>query len=209
MSGFWPTRVSPPSKHAILSGRPSQTSVSDVSRSSAVSGSELQALKPQDIEFLDAVIQRASPSATTFLTVFKAYNDVLSERGMDPQNEVVYYGKLLKLGTLKGKSWGDKWSMVKLQQGHGGDTVNQEPSAARSHLPATRDLPPTPTTRITTRLTTQRLDDDLFTLHSHQDDSEIVETEAGTATEIDIPQYHHTPRSNLLLAPSEPASTVS
>lgn len=75
---------------------------------------ELQNLTPGDIEILDAVIKRAGPSATTFFTIFKAYSDVLNERGLDPQ-EVVYYGKLLKLGTLKGKNWGDKWEMVKTQ----------------------------------------------------------------------------------------------
>jgi protein SFI1 len=143
------------------------------------------------------------------LTVFKAYNDILNERGMDPQNEVVYYGKLLKLGTLKGKSWGDKWNMVKLQQGHRGDSASQKDSAELSHWSPARGLPPPPPAHITTRLTAQRQEDDLFTLHSHQDDSEIVETDAGTETEVDMPQYHHTPKSILRRAPSEPTSTTT
>jgi protein SFI1 len=46
--------------------------------------------------------------------VFKAYSEVLKEHGLDPQ-EVVYYGKLLKLGTLRGKNWGEKWVSVKSQ----------------------------------------------------------------------------------------------
>jgi len=202
MSDFRPTRVSSPSKH----GGRGQTSASDISRSSAVSSSELQGLTPQDIEFLDAVIQRTSPSASTFLTVFKAYNDVLNERGLDPQNEVVYYGKLLKLGTLRGSSWGDKWRMVKLQQGHGGDFASSVESA---HHPTPRGLPPISTTRVSTRFTTSSQDDDLFTLHSHQDDSENVETEAGTETEVDKYQHHPTPRSILRLPSSEPASTAN
>jgi protein SFI1 len=207
MSSFRPTRASPPLKQAFLGGHAAPaSSVSDISRGSAVSTSELQALTRQDIEFLDAVIERASPTATTFLTVFKAYNDILNERGMDPQNEVVYYGKLLKLGTLKGKSWGDKWRMVKLQQGHGGDSTSQKDSTGDSHQPPTR--PPPPPTRITTRLTAQRREDDLLTLHSHQDDSEIVETDAGTETEVDIPQYHHIPKSIPRRSPSEQTSTV-
>jgi protein SFI1 len=205
MSDFRPTRASSPSKHGILGGR-GQTSASDISRSSAVSSSELQGLTPQDIEFLDAVIQRASPSASTFLTVFKAYNDVLNERGLDPQNEVVYYGKLLKLGTLRGSSWGDKWRMVKLQQGHSGDFAS---SVESGHHPAPRGLPPISTTRVSTRFTTSSQDDDLFTLHSHQDDSENVETEAETETEVDKYQYHPTPRSILRLPSSEPASTAN
>lgn len=73
---------------------------------------ELQNLTPQDIEIIDAVIERAGSSANTFFVVFKAYSDVLKERGLDPQ-EVVYYGKLLKLGTMKGKNWGDKWSAIR------------------------------------------------------------------------------------------------
>src|SRR6202011_735847 len=128
-----------------------------------------------------------------------------NERGMDPQNEVIYYGKLLKLGTLKGKSWGDKWRMVKLQQGSGGLFASQEPSAGPR--PATRGLPSTPKTRISTRLTTQHQSDDLLTLHSHQDDSEIVETEGATETEIYIPQYNRIPQSILRLPLS--ASTAN
>ena len=67
-----------------------------------------------DIDIIDAVIERAGPSATTFFTIFKAYSDVLKDRGLDPQ-EVIYYGKLLKLGTLRGKNWGEKWEAVKVQ----------------------------------------------------------------------------------------------
>jgi protein SFI1 len=206
MSGFRPTRASSPSQHAVFGARAAQTSVSDISRSSAVSNSELQGLTRQDIEFLDAVIQRASPSATTFLTVFKAYNDILNERGMDPQNEVLYYGKLLKLGTLKGKSWGDKWRMVKLQQGHSGDFANH---IRRNLLSATSGLQELPPTRVTTRLTAQLQEDDLFTLHSHQNDSEVVETDAGTETEVDLPLHHHTPQSALRRPPSEPVSATT
>lgn len=197
MSGFRPTRASPQSKRAVLSGHagPLVTSVSDISRSSAISSSELQGLTPQDIEFLDAVIQRASPSATTFLSVFKAYNDVLNERGLDPQNEVTYYGKLLKLGTLKGKSWGDKWRMVKLQQGHTGALGNQDTPG----VPITRHHPQP--TRVATRLTTHRQEDDLFTLHSHQDDTE---TETATEPQVGLPQPLRIPHSVLGRFPSKP-----
>jgi protein SFI1 len=129
---------------------------------------------------------------------------------MDPQNEVVYYGKLLKLGTLKGKSWGDKWRMVKLkQQHHSGDLASQKNFAGRDHRQVPRGLPPPPPTRITTRSATQSQDGDLFTLHSHQDDSEIIETDVGTETEVEIPQYHHTTKSILRRPPSKPASTAT
>jgi protein SFI1 len=83
---------------------------------SGLAAPELQDLSPHDIAIIDAVIERAGPSATTFFTVFKAYSEVLKERGLDPQ-EVVYYGKLLKLGTLRGKNWGEKWALVRSQMG--------------------------------------------------------------------------------------------
>ena len=81
---------------------------------SGLNAPELQNLTSHDIRIIDAVIERAGSSATTFFTVFKAYSEVLKEHGLDPQ-EVVYYGKLLKLGTLRGKSWGEKWALVKNQ----------------------------------------------------------------------------------------------
>jgi protein SFI1 len=92
----------------------STTNASLCHESSSHAAPELQNLSPQDIRIIDAVIERAGPSATTFFTVFKAYSEVLKEHGLDPQ-EVVYYGKLLKLGTLRGKNWGEKWVSVKSQ----------------------------------------------------------------------------------------------
>lgn len=200
MSGFRPTRASPPAKRTVVNGRVGPTPTSDLSRSSAVSTSELQGLTPQDIEFIDAVIQRASPSSTTFLSVFKAYNDILNERGMDPQNEVTYYGKLLKLGTLKGGSWGDKWIMIKDQQGYEeGKGSHIEPRQPRTIL---RTTP----MRTATRLTPKGPDDDVFTIHSHQEETE---TEAGDDTEIVAPQYHRTPRSILRQPLAGPLSTAT
>jgi len=77
---------------------------------------ELQQLSDSEVELLDAVVQRAGPSATTFLTVFKAYSEVLTDKGLDP-HETVFYTKLLKLGTMKGRNWGDKWERVKSERG--------------------------------------------------------------------------------------------
>lgn len=121
MFGFRPARSSPPAKAV---GFPQQrlqnsTDSADLSRSSAFSAvPELAGLLVEEVELIDAIIERAGPNATTFLTVFKAYNDILLERGLDP-HEVVYYGKLLKLGTLKGSSWGEKWDAIKTQNGYG------------------------------------------------------------------------------------------
>jgi len=97
--------------------RSSTSNASSGHELSAVVAPELQNLTADDVDILGAVIQRAGPSATTFFTVFKAYSDVLRERGLDPQ-EVVYYGKLLKLGTMKGRNWGEKWEMVRTQRNY-------------------------------------------------------------------------------------------
>ncbi|KAI0670486.1 Sfi1 spindle body protein-domain-containing protein [Trametes maxima] len=109
------------------------------SRASATSVPELVGLTPEEIDFIDEVISRAPATSSTFLTVFKSYNDVLQERGLDPQNEVVYYGKLLKIGTLKGKSWADKWNMVKEQQGY--NSRGGVKGGRRTHVPRTAPTP--------------------------------------------------------------------
>ena len=107
MRHFNPARASSPAKSL-------SSSTATLSESRSAIAPELLHLSSEDVEILDAIIARAGHSATTFFTVFKAYSDVLGERGLHPQ-EVVYYGKLLKLGTLKGKNWGEKWKTVKAQ----------------------------------------------------------------------------------------------
>lgn len=138
MSHFRPTRASPPPRH----GPPASVLLSEITDDSRASGSavpELVGLGPEEIDFIDEVISRAPATASTFLTVFKAYNDVLQERGLDPQNEVVYYGKLLKIGTLKGVSWADKWNMVKEQQGYASQGGSK--AGRRTHVPRTTPTP--------------------------------------------------------------------
>ncbi|KAE9406354.1 hypothetical protein BT96DRAFT_987497 [Gymnopus androsaceus JB14] len=127
MFGFRPARSSPPAKPVGISQQRLQVSTNsaDVSRSSAFSAvPELAGLSVEEVELVDAIIERAGPTATTFLGVFKAYNDILLERGLDP-HEVVYYGKLLKLGTLKGSSWKEKWDAIKVQNGYGMEPQRQ------------------------------------------------------------------------------------
>ncbi|RDX56891.1 hypothetical protein OH76DRAFT_1370055 [Lentinus brumalis] len=128
---------------------------------------ELIALSAEEIDFIDEVISRAPATASTFLTVFKSYNDVLQERGLDPQNEVVYYGKLLKIGTLKGKNWADKWSMVKEQQGCVPKASTSTRGGRTTRVPRTT---PTPA-RAPTIPAAHTPYADTFTLHSHQDDT--------------------------------------
>ena len=75
----------------------------------------LRGLTQEDVAFLDAVIDRAGPAATTFLPIFKAYSTILVERQIDAQ-ESNYYAKLLKLGIIDGRDWGDKWELVQQAQ---------------------------------------------------------------------------------------------
>jgi hypothetical protein len=77
----------------------------------------LSSLTPLDVKVMDAIIRRAS-SATTFLTVFKAYNAVLKEFNLNAEEDVIYYKFLLKLGVVKGLTWGDKWAAAKSQHGY-------------------------------------------------------------------------------------------
>ncbi|KAG8983225.1 hypothetical protein FRB93_007345 [Tulasnella sp. JGI-2019a] len=114
-------RLAPHSRHIVQqSGPPSSSNgaralrplPSDTSISSTTSALTLASLTQQDIQLLDAIINRAPPSATSFLSVFKAYNDVLQERGIDAAQDVTYYRFLLKLGVVRG-NWGERWQMVK------------------------------------------------------------------------------------------------
>ncbi|KAG6911480.1 hypothetical protein DXG01_014554 [Tephrocybe rancida] len=157
-----PTRASPPAKPSRQLAAVERIAA-DISRSSTIASvPELSGLSPEEIDLLDAVIERAGPSATAFLSVFKAYNDVLRERGLNPQ-EVVYYGKLLKLGTMKGKNWGDKWNAVKSQYSHSSGRENNKQYHDRpqptyhTHRPEVRTRVPPPT-------------EDTFSLHSSVDD---------------------------------------
>lgn len=112
MSSFRPTRASPPSRFSALS-----ESVSDTSHAILLSAPELKDLSPKDVELIEAVMRRAGANATSFQSVLSSYNDILKERGLNA-HEAVYFAKLLKIGTLKGRNWGDKWDMVKEAYGY-------------------------------------------------------------------------------------------
>lgn len=184
MSRFRPARASSPPKTSSKRSVVTVSDILDTSSSSAPSLSpELASLTPDEIDFIDAVIQRASPTASTFLTVFKVYSELLQERGVDPEQEVVFYNKLLKVGTIKGKNWGEKWDFVKRHQ-----PSRAGPSRIRPQPPP----PPAPSapraqilTRLTGALKAIERDEDAFTLHSHQDDTDAADSEAATETELD------------------------
>ena len=165
--------------------------------STSVAIPELAGLSPDEAEFIDSVVQRAPATTTTFLTVLKVYNDLLLERGLDPQNEVVYFGKLLKLGTVKGQTWKDKWDIIKDRHGY----MTQPCPAIRSSA-ISRDDAPSATPRRNGRTnpynpppTFRRPDPvyDAFTLHSSQTDADTELTQSTNTDDIG-PQYHATPQ---------------
>jgi protein SFI1 len=167
-----------------LNGDAVASITAEVARTSTAPIAEFKDLTSQDVKIIDAVIQRAAPSATTFLAIFKAYNDILLEHGLDP-HEVTYYGKLLKLGTLKGQTWGDKWATVKRRYGY----VDRGQSSNVSLTQPTYPLRPT----VSTLASVDTRDDDVFTTYSrNEDDTEYLASEADT--DIDGNHYHLAPR---------------
>lgn len=172
---FRPLRTSSPSKSSAAL----PPSFRDNSRSSIP---ELTGLSSDEVHFIDTVIDRAGPTATTFLAVLKAYNEILRERGLDSQNEVVYYGKLLKLGTLKGRNWGEKWTAVQQQNGYDGRHASEGSVSTR-----VTEAPPKVVTRLTAGYSAARRDDDTFTLHSHEDDAD---TEIASVPDTPRPGAH-------------------
>jgi len=161
---FAPARSSTP-PNSYTTSLIQRSAVSDVSRSSALSIAELARLTPEEVEFLDAVISRAPPSATTFIHIFKAYNDVISERGLDAQNEVEYYKRLLKIGTLKGENWASKWRAVRAQNGYTAISTSAPPrtrplphnATTQAHLPSSKVTSITSPVQSTTARLLQRL----------------------------------------------------
>ena len=155
---------------------------------------ELAGLSPDEVEFIDSVIQRAPATATTFLTVLKVYNDLLLERGLDPQNEVVYFGKLLKLGTVKGQTWKDKWDIIKGRHAYKIQSRSAPRPSAIPHDDAPSATPrrtnlynPVPTFR------RPNPEYDAFTLHSSQTDDDTELTQSTNVGALG-PQYHATPQ---------------
>jgi protein SFI1 len=186
MAVFQPTRASSPSKSL------SKIKTAESSLPTSVMVPELKDLSAEDVELLDAVIQRAGPCATTFLTVFKAYSEILNERGLDP-HEVVCYGKLLKLGTLKGKNWGDKWMMVKDQY----DTVSSVPKTATNLTGLKHDRFSTPTTIVSFKpsFDLHVPSNDSETLNSHENDSVQLNSDVALIDESNHPHARRAFRS--------------
>ncbi|KAI9571309.1 Sfi1 spindle body protein-domain-containing protein [Boletus coccyginus] len=199
MFGFRPTHTSSPAKF-LLQPAPSSLSLSDASRASGVSRSELQTLSPTEVDFLDAVIRRIVPNATSFLSGLKAYNDELHERGLDSQTETVHYGRLLEICKLRGPSWQVKWDAVKKQYGYG-TVPSRPPLRPKTPLQSRQPSFPRPTRSPAYLMAPVRHDDDdVFTLHSHQDRDET--TQDMEQTEEDQEEGSSDTEPNPILPPS-------
>ncbi|KAG6332366.1 hypothetical protein ID866_6722 [Astraeus odoratus] len=193
-----PTSTSSPAKSLAAAYPSSVTPASETSRASAPSKSDLQALSPVEVEFLDAVIKRIPSNATSFLAGLKAYNDELHERGLDSQTETIHYGRLLELCKLRGPSWQAKWDGIKTLYGYVTVISSNMPGPrvkAPTH-PSTNHLAfPKSTRRPLSRLTTpvRHDDDDVFTLHSHQDQDETRATETTEEGEAEEDEERSSP----------------
>ena len=118
MSRFLPDKTSSPVRSLLKAGLLNTSNDTVTSTASAV----LSGLSNEDVAIIDEIIDRAPPSTTAFLNVFKAYNEVLQEKGLNAGEDVLYYRLLLKLGIVKGKDWGERWKTVKKQMGDGPST---------------------------------------------------------------------------------------
>ncbi|KZT42095.1 hypothetical protein SISSUDRAFT_1042035 [Sistotremastrum suecicum HHB10207 ss-3] len=132
MPPFEPPRASTPSR--II-----HSDVLDTSTTSS-SSLALQSLSPENVEILDSIIQRAKDE-NGFLYGFKAYNEVLQERGMNAADDVVYYRMLLKVATVKGDTWGERWTRAKAQQGIARRSTSREREEPVMHRPISQRPP--------------------------------------------------------------------
>ncbi|KAF8602674.1 hypothetical protein BDV93DRAFT_184895 [Ceratobasidium sp. AG-I] len=176
MSRFNPTRTSSPlvrpRANTVSTPAPAPNRnvrpVPDEPSTSSVQS--LQQITLDDVQVIDAIIERAPATAKAFVAVYKAYNAVLQERGLDPSEDVVYYEFLLKIGLFKGAEWGDKWAAAKAQLNLGGmnslvmddppPPSPSPPSAAPAPLKSLRSTPGPSTQAIRTPRYRARFADD-------------------------------------------------
>ncbi|CDZ97651.1 Sfi1 spindle body [Phaffia rhodozyma] len=104
-----------------------------------------------DIRLIDEIVLHSGPNSTTFLDIFRAYNRVLVDHGLDPSDDVVYYRFILKVGEIPGTDWQDRWSKWKstsrlphLQNRsnhmNGGSLLSSSSSSPHTHTPDYRLL---------------------------------------------------------------------
>ena len=110
---FEPPRSSTPSSKARSSGSTLANLGNSTLSSAASSVIPLSGLTPEQIEVIDAIIKRAPENTTTFLAIYKAYEEVLEQRGIEATPDVNYYKILLQIGVIKAQYWRDRWRIAK------------------------------------------------------------------------------------------------
>lgn len=114
------------------SSRKGALSVSSVlsNSSSNTNLAPFEGLAPDEVSFIEAIISRVNPAVTTFVPVFKAYQDEFEECGRSASDDQFYYNLLLKLGMIRAENWHEKWRIVKEHFGYSsssfvGSTIRQ------------------------------------------------------------------------------------
>lgn len=126
--------------------------------SSTANLTPFEGLTDDEVTFIESIINRVPSSATTFVPVFKAYQDEFEERDLNASDDQFYYNLLLKLGMIRADNWQGRWRLVKehfeyqlgspLQSNVLPEAKEDQPRASSYHPPFDND-------------------DDAFTLHSH------------------------------------------
>lgn len=119
-----------------------------------------EGLTADQVAFISSIIRRVPSSVTTFIPVYKAYQDEFGDRGLNPTDDEFYYNLLLKLGLIRAESWQQRWNRVL----ENFDYEDNLPSSPRSPPPvASTNRDPF------TRRPAFDEEDDVFTLHSHEE----------------------------------------
>jgi protein SFI1 len=115
-----------------------------------------EGLSQTQVEFIDSIVKRVPSSVTTFVPVFKAYQDEFEERGLNATDDQFFYNLLLKLGMIRAENWQERWKLVKTYYDYTSESSVQEEEADE------RD------TTILASMANRRpyVEDDAFTLHS-------------------------------------------
>jgi protein SFI1 len=117
-----------------------------------------EGLTHDEVAFVDSIINRVPSSATTFVPVFKAYQDEFEDRELNATDDQFYYNLLLKLGMIRADNWQARWSVVKEHFGY-----QLEAALEPDVLPEV----PVASPRASLYRANFDEDDDAFTLHSH------------------------------------------
>ncbi|GJE87193.1 hypothetical protein PsYK624_032760 [Phanerochaete sordida] len=198
MSRFRPPRASSPpkpSKHSLAA----LSDILEISSSSSLQPlcPELATLTPDEVNFIDALLERVSANASPSI-VFNAHGELSKERGLEPDQELAIYRKLLKVLTRKGRNFGEKWDTARQQlpflAGPSRPRTTTEPPPRSVRPLASTSAATTHRAQILSRLTGTlkafERDDDAFTLHSHQEDATDIQSEAPTEAETEADQTY-------------------